>query len=222
MRETRNILAWMGAEEGKAVLVHARDHIEETCNTVRHFADEVAAFIRGDTTARTAALEAAASSEQRADTLKAAMVRILSDSLLLPPDRQDLLSLVKNLDKIADRTLSTGRLLSFIEARLPDDVHAHISSSTGTIVASVAKLREAIESLIRGDAKGAVECCDEADRMEHDADDQKRVLIEAIIHARLDPTSLLLSYHLAEYLEGITDRIEDAAHLVKGFALKAR
>ena len=222
MKETRNILAWIGAAEGKAVLDDARDHVEETCNTVRLFSEEVKAFISGDTAARAAALEAASQSERKADTIKARMVRTLSDSLLLPPDRQDLLTLVKTLDKIADRTLSTGRLLNYIEARLPDGVLANISASTELIVLSVAKLKDGINSLIRNDAKGAIANCEEADRLEHDADDQKRVLIEAIIHAYLDPTALLLSYHLAEYLEGITDRIEDAAHLVKGFALRTR
>ena len=222
MKETRNILAWIGAAEGKVVLDDARDHVEETCRTVRFFSDEVKAFISGDTAGRAAALEAAAQSEQKADTLKAKMVRMLSDSLLLPPEREDLLSLVKTLDKIADRTLATGRLLNFIEARLPDNVLANISASTELIVRSVAKLKEGIDSLIKNDAKGAIANCEEADRIEHDADDQKRVLIGAIIHAYLDPTSLLLGYHLAESLEGITDRIEDAAHLVKGFALKAR
>ncbi len=222
MKETRNILAWIGAAEGKVVLDDARDHVEETCKTVRFFSDEVKAFISGDTAGRAAALEAAAQSEQKADTIKAKMVRMLSDSLLLPPEREDLLSLVKTLDKIADRTLATGRLLNFIEACLPDNVLANISASTELIVRSVAKLKEGIDSLIKNDAKGAIANCEEADRIEHDADDQKRVLIGAIIHAYLDPTSLLLGYHLAESLEGITDRIEDAAHLVKGFALKAR
>jgi predicted phosphate transport protein (TIGR00153 family) len=222
MKDTRNILAWIGAEEGRAVLDDARDHVEETCNTVRLFAEEVKAFISGDAAGRAAALEAVAKSEHEADTLKAKMVRMLSDSLLLPPERQDLLTLVKTLDKIADRTLSTGRLLAFIETRLPEGVLKNISASTELIVRSVAKLKEGIDNLLKNDAKGAIECCEEADRIEHDADDQKRVLIEAIIHASLDPTSLLLSYHLAEYLEGITDRIEDAAHLIKGFALKAR
>jgi predicted phosphate transport protein (TIGR00153 family) len=222
MKETRNILAWIGAAEGKVVLDDARDHVEETCKTVRFFSDEVKAFISGDTAGRAAALEAAAQSEQKADTIKAKMVRTLSDSLLLPPEREDLLSLVKTLDKIADRTLSTGRLLNFIEARLPENVLVNISAATELIVRSVAKLKDGIDSLIKNDAKGAIANCEEADRIEHDADEQKRVLIGAIIHAYLDPTSLLLGYHLAESLEGITDRIEDAAHLVKGFALKAR
>jgi predicted phosphate transport protein (TIGR00153 family) len=222
MKETRNILAWIGAAEGKAVLDDARAHVEETCNTVRLFSEEVKAFISGDASGRAAALEGIAHSEHLADTLKAKMVRKLSDSLLLPPDRQDLLTLVKTLDKIADRTLSTGRLLNFIEARLPDGVLANISASTDLIVRSVARLKDGIDCLIRNDAKGAIENCEEADRIEHEADDQKRILIDAIIHASLDQTSLLLGYHLAEYLEGITDRIEDAAHLVKGFALKAR
>jgi uncharacterized protein Yka (UPF0111/DUF47 family) len=58
--------------------------------------------------------------------------------------------------------------------------------------------------------------------LEHQADDQKKLLIGTIIHAQLDPTSLLLSYQLAEYLEGVTDKIEDAADFVKVVAIKAK
>ena len=47
-------------------------------------------------------------------------------------------------------------------------------------------------------------------------------MIESIIHAKLEPTSLLLSYQLAEYLEGVTDKIEDAADLVKVLAIKSK
>jgi uncharacterized protein Yka (UPF0111/DUF47 family) len=90
------------------------------------------------------------------------------------------------------------------------------------IVSATTKLKEGIAAVIENDLKKTLEDCDEVDRKEHEADDQKKTLIEAIIHAKLEPTSLLLSYQLAEYLEGVTDKIEDAADFLKVMAIKAK
>ena len=129
---------------------------------------------------------------------------------------------VKPLDRIADWTNSAARLLGFIEQKLPDDVLGNLSVATDLIVESVTKLRDGIHSLAKNDLKKALEDCAEVDRFEHEADDQKKTLIEAIIHAELDPASLMLAYHLAEYMEGVTDKIEDDADFIKILAVKSK
>jgi len=62
----------------------------------------------------------------------------------------------------------------------------------------------------------------EIDNLEHQADDQKKTMIESIIRAKLEPVSLLLTYQLAEYLEGVTDKIEDCADFIKVLAIKSK
>jgi predicted phosphate transport protein (TIGR00153 family) len=150
------------------------------------------------------------------------MVSELSDGLLLPPDREDLMHFVKTLDKIADWTNGSARILGFIEQKLPAEILKNITVATDLIVTSITKLKEAIDSIAKNDLKQALKDCEEVDRIEHQADDQKRLLIGSIIHAKLEPTSLLLSYQLAEYLEGVTDKIEDAADFIKILAIKSK
>ena len=222
MREARNILGWLGMAEEQSILEDAKKHVEETCKTVSYFSDAVKAFINGDLSSRTTAIENVRESEHRADALRSKMVSQLSEGLLLPPDREDLMHFVKTLDKIADWTNGAARILGFIEQRLPENVLKNISLATDLIVTSVSKLRESIQSLTRNDLKKALADCEDVDHIEHDADDQKKLLIEAIIHAKLEPTSLLLSYQLAEYLEGVTDKIEDAADFIKVVAIKSK
>ncbi|MCX5708917.1 MAG: DUF47 family protein, partial [Candidatus Omnitrophica bacterium] len=123
---------------------------------------------------------------------------------------------------IADWTLGAARLLGFIEQKLPESILKNISTATDLIFTSISKLKEGIGAIIKNDLKKAMADCEEVARIEHAADDQKRLLIEAIIHAKLEPTSLLLSYQLAEYLEGVTDKIEDAADFIKVLAIKAK
>ncbi|MDP2941758.1 MAG: DUF47 family protein [Candidatus Omnitrophota bacterium] len=222
MKETRNILGWLGMAEEQSILQDAQKHVDETCNTVARFSEAVAAFIRGDINAEAQAIEHVRQSEHAADILRSKMINELSEGLLLPPDREDLMHFVKTLDKIADWTNGAARILGFIEQKLPENIQKNISAATELIVTSISKLKDAISSLTKNDLKKALLDCEEVDRIEHQADDQKKVLIESIIHARLEPTSLLLSYQLAEYLEGVTDKIEDAADFVKVMAIKSK
>jgi len=101
-------------------------------------------------------------------------------------------------------------------------VLSNISSSTKIIIDSISKLREGIDALTKNDLKRALADCEEVDRLEHEADDQKKTLIESLIHANLEPVVFFLCYQLAEYLEGVTDKIEDAADFVKVVAIKSK
>jgi predicted phosphate transport protein (TIGR00153 family) len=222
MREMRNILGWLAMAEEQDILKDAQRHVQETYKTVQFFSEAVAAFIRGDAASKKTAIENVRRSEQEADNLRSKMVNELSEGLLLPPDREDLMHFVKTLDKIADWTNGASRILGFIEERLPPEVMDNISSATELIVSSISKLKDAIGALTKNDLKAALADCAEVDRIEHEADDRKKSLIEAIIHAKLQPTGLLLSYQLAEYLEGVTDKIEDAADFIKVVAIKSK
>jgi len=222
MRGMSNIFSWLGMEKEESILKDAREHVDETHNTVHYFAEAVAAFIRGDLNAKTVAIENVGQSEHRADILRSKMVNSLSEGLLLPPDREDLMHFVKTLDKIADWTNGSARIMGFIETKLPESVLKNISYATEIIVNSVSKLREAIQALTQNNLKKAIADSEEVDRLEHEADDQKKLLIESILHAQLEPRGLVLTYQLAEYLEGVTDKIEDAAEVVKILAIKSK
>jgi len=222
MKEMRNILGWLGMAEEKSILEGAQKHAEETYKTVTYFSEAVKAFINNDLNLKTISIENVRKSEHEADMLRSKMVRELSESLLLPPDREDLMHFVKTLDKIADWTNGSARLLGFIENRLPDNILRNLSLATELIVGSVTKLKSAIDALINNDIKKALADCEEVARFEHDADDQKKASIESIIHAKLEPAVLLLSYQLTEYLEGVTDKIEDAADFIKVVAIRSK
>jgi len=222
MKEMRNILGWLGMAEELSILKDAKKHVEETCKTVCSFSEAVNAFIQGDLNAKTIAIENVRKGEHEADLLRSKMVAELSEGLLLPPDREDLLHFANTLDKIADWTNGAVRILGFIEEKLPESILKNISTATEMIVSSITKLREAIQLFTKNELKKALLACEEIGRIEHEADDQKKTLIESIIHAKLEPTSLLLSFQLAEYLEGVTDKIEDAADFIKILAIKSK
>jgi hypothetical protein len=206
----------------QAILQDAQKHVEETYKTVSFFTEAVKAFIQGDLQAKTIAIESVRNSEHKADVLRSKMVSELSEGLLLPPDREDLMRFVKSLDRIADWTNGAARILGFIEEKPGDNILKNISLGTDLIFRSISRLKDALQSLAKNDFKKALEYCEEVDRIESEADDQKKLLIEAIIHTKLEPATLLLSFNLAEYLEGVTDKIEDAADFIKVAVIKSR
>ena len=222
MRRTRNIFSWLSSAEQHSIFEDARKHVEETHRTVVHFSEAVKAFIAKDLKTKTAAIEMVRESEHRADLLRLKMVDELSESLFQPPDREDLMRFVLTLDQISDWTKGAARILGFIEQEFSDSILKNMSSASDIIINSISRLKDAIEALAKDDFEEAMACYKDVDRLEHAADDQKQLLIEAIIHGKLDPVGLLLSYQLAEYMEGITDKIEDTAHLVRRIALRAQ
>jgi predicted phosphate transport protein (TIGR00153 family) len=122
MSETRNILGWLGMAEEQSVMRDAEQHVRETCHTVAALFEAAQAFVSGDNAAKMKAIEEVRKSERAADELVWKMINKLSEGLLLPPDREDLLRFAKALDAIADSTNRAARLLGFIEKGLPKAV----------------------------------------------------------------------------------------------------
>ena len=222
MRKMKNIFTWFVDAGEKSIIKDAETHIEETFKTVKYFAEAVKSFINRDLNAKAVAIENVRESEHRADVLKARMINKIAESLLVPPDREDLMRFVKTLDKIADWTQGSARLLGFIEAKFPDDVLHNMAAAAGLIVSAVTKLRESMLAFLAGDLPRALSKIDDIDRLEHEADDRKKDLIDAILRAQLDPNSLILMFHLADYMEGVTDQINTAADFIKIIAIKNR
>ncbi len=222
MKQTRNILGWLGVEEGNRVLVIAEQHSEETCRTVACLWDAVKALSARDTAGRMEAVQRVKDSERAADKLLAKMVTQLSEGMILPPNREDFIRFANALDKIADSTNRAARLLAFIERQLPENIVISISQSAQLVVEAVTRLRGAVSAARAKDFTTAMAECLEVERFEHEADDQKRSLIDALLHANLTPGDLLITYHLAEALEVVTDRIEAASDMIKLLILKGQ
>ncbi|MDP2940298.1 MAG: DUF47 family protein [Candidatus Omnitrophota bacterium] len=222
MKESRNILGWLGMKQEELVLEDAKKHVEVTYQTVEWFKKAVLAYISGDIQAKTEAIEKVRVCERQADEFRSKMVDELSEGLLVPPDREDLMHFVKSLDRIADWTNGAARILDFIKEKLPQPILDELSIAVDIIFSSISKLKDGIQSVMKNELKQAIADCNEVDAYETKADDQKKVLIESIIEAKLDAPTLLLSYQLAEYMEGVTDKIEDAADFIKVVAIKSK
>ena len=222
MKETRNIFGWLAMQQEQSILADARKHIAEVKTTVENFAEAIRAFIAGDLQTQTAAIEKVKESEHRADLQKVMIIDHLTKGILHPPDREDLFAFVKAIDSIANRTKTAAKLLAFIEQPPPHTVLKNISAATEQVVNAMGVLTQTIDAAIRNDLDLALEQCKEIVRIEHIADDQKSMLLEAIFHAELSPQNLLLCYHLADRLEDVTDKIRDSVNFIKMIVIRSK
>lgn len=222
MRESRNILGWLGVRQEKVILEDAITHVDITYRTVEWFKKAVSAYIAGNIKEKKEAIDKVRQCEHEADVLRSKMVDSLAQGLLVPPDREDLLHFVKTLDRIADWTNGSARLLDFVEEKLPDNILKELAVAANIIFDSISKLKDGIQSVMNNELDRAISDCNEVEKLESLADDQKKTLIGTIIKSSLTPAVLLLTYQLAEYMEGVTDKIEDAADFIKVLAIKAK
>jgi len=217
--ESRNIFGWLGMKQEEAILRDAQSHVDVTYETVVNFNNAVKTYLKGDFKSRAEFIAKVRKNEKEADAIRIKMVDMLAESPLLPPDREDLMHFIKTLDRIADWTNGAARFLGFLEEQLPQEIMKNISLATDIILDSISKLKDSIHSLTQNKIKQAIKDCHQVEELESKADDQKQTLISAIIHSKLEANKLMVVYHLAETLEGITDKIEDAADFVKTIAI---
>lgn len=222
MKEMRNIFGWLAMQEEQNILSDAKKHIAEAQQTVECFAEAIRAFLAGNLQAKTAAIQKVKESEHRADLLKANIIDHLTKGILHPPDREELFGFVKTVDSIANRAKSAAKLLSLIEEQPPQNVLKNIAAGTDHVVNAVNVLVQAIEAATKNDLDGALVHCNDILRIEHLADEQKTILLEAIFHTTLSPQNLLLCYHLADRLEDVTDKIRDTVSFIKVIVIRSK
>jgi len=222
MREGRNIFGWLGIKQEEMILVDAREHVKITYQTVEHFKQAVSYYIANNEAAKKDEIAKVRECEQKADELRKKMTDRLSEGILVPPDREDLMHFVRSLDRIADWTNGAARLLDFLKKPLPQTVLKELALASDIIFESISKLNDAIQALMQNELKKAIADCHEVDLCETKADDQKKLLLESLLNTDIPTPLLLVTYQLAEYLESITDKIEDASDFIKLLAIKAQ
>ncbi len=222
MQESRNIFGWLGREQEKVALERAKKHVDKVYETVINLQEAIACFVRNDLVGKAESIQKVKASEHEADLIRRSIMDALTEELIAPPDREDLMHFTKSLDAIADHANGAGRLLDFLEEKLPESILGKLVETAKIITMAVERLRDAMNTLVSNDIKKALRDCISVEELEERADEQKRLTIEAIIRSDLSAPILLLIYQLTESMENVADKIEDCADFIRVLAVKAR
>ena len=221
MQESRNIFGWLGREQEKATLERARKHIDRVYETVINLREAITRFMSNDLVGKAESIQKIKASEHEADLIRRSIMDTLTEQLIAPPDREDLMHFTKSLDAIADHANGAGRLLDFLEERLPESILGRLVETAEIVTVAVERLKDAINSLVNNDIKKTLADCIQVEELEEEADEHKRLTIEAIIHVDLSAPILLLTYQLTESMENVADKVEDCADFIRVLAIKA-
>jgi len=222
MARTHNILAWLGGREEKKILTDALSHVAKSLLCVREVKNSLEGLSRGDDTAKNQAIDAVKKAEHEGDEIRRIMMEELSQGILLPPDREDLMFLNEALNDIADNAKGVARLLEFVpEPFSPPLMHAIVENSLLAVKAAE-KLEQAIMALVEDGTEKVLECCAQVETLEEEGDDHKRELMSFLLQSSLSGPQLLVVYEIIDTLEDTIDSIDRAADLVRILAVKAR
>ena len=222
MQESRNIFGWLGREQEKVALERARKHIDKVYETVVNLQQAIACFVRNDLVGKAESIQKVKTAEHEADLIRRSIMDALTEELIAPPDREDLMHFTKSLDTIADHANGAGRLLDFLEKKLPGNIMTKYVETAAIITKSAERLKDAMHSLVNNDIKKTLSDCSLVEELEEQADEQKRMTIEEIIHSDLPASVLLLTYQLTESMENVADKVEDCADFIRVLAVKSK
>ncbi|NQT30088.1 MAG: DUF47 family protein [Candidatus Saganbacteria bacterium] len=214
-----NILGWIGMEREKNVLDITKKHTEKVAETVDKLENAFAAYVKGDMAVKDATCKEVITAERQADLIRREILDRLSEGILLPPDREDLIHFVKRMDSIADHANAAARLFEFLDKPLPNGIPVKLYEFVRTALLAVNKLEEAIDALSK-DKKNVLALCTEVELLEEQGDEQKKELTGIILKSHLDAGIMILLHDLIEAIEETCDRAEDSADLVRVFAVK--
>jgi len=157
--------------------------------------------------------------EANADDIRRGIVRELSEGILPPMNKEDLIRLTWKQDKVANWAKESAEILRLLkESELSEElVEAFVELATLNIEA-VRALQDVLK-LLFDDWKQAVEKCKVVEDKETDIDLQYQRTLELLMKSDLDAGTLMIANELARTLENLGDDCEDTSDLMKVVAI---
>lgn len=220
-RRSRNILAWLGQREEKETLDEALQHVDRSLACVRELRKALEAFVSGDPARKMEAIADIKKAEHEGDEIRRKMMEKLSQDVLVPPDREDLMFLNEALNSIADNAKGVGRLLEFLDQPPGEALTRLLLDVSLVAVQAGEKLENAISSLMESNTRKVLEDCAQIEILEEQGDDLKRELLRALVSSDMAPAVMLLVYEVIGTTEDVIDSIDRAGDLVRILAVKS-
>jgi predicted phosphate transport protein (TIGR00153 family) len=159
--------------------------------------------------------------ETKSDELRRGIVERLAKGVLPPLQKEDLMRLTWQLDKVANWSKeSTAILILLTPEKLPKELKNALITLGQLAKETAFTLNDVIVTL-QTDHREALKACLEVERSESNVDTQYQKTLKILTRSKLDPVSLVMSNELARNIENIGDSAEDTSDLVKIIAINA-
>jgi len=157
--------------------------------------------------------------ESQADFLRRDIERMLYEHELLPDSRGDLLNLLEECDRVANRIESVIRNVSMRRVEIPSELNRCVAEILVPSQSAVETLMAAVRLLFVEPAK-VKPAVDDIDRLESECDQIQHTTIRSIYGMDLELARKMQLEALIKDLGSIADRAEGAAHALEIISIK--
>jgi uncharacterized protein len=171
-----------------------------------------------DPVARQREIDAIDQVEKSGDTINHEAILLLSKTFVTPFDREDIHSLVTQMDDILDLTqdVAESLMLYDIQRVTPEAIQlASLSQMCCDRVRSAVGMLDDMEN-----AEAILKTCEEIDQLESDADRVMRSAMSKLFRDEADVRQVIKLKAIYELLEAITDKCEDVGKIIEGVVLE--
>ena len=184
-------------------------------DTVNYLEKAVNAASDGDRETARSTIERLFQVEKEIDGLRRTVFEELTKGSL-SKDREDIMNLVKNLDKMADHVKDSARdILVLLDADNPTELWKAFSEMSSGIVRTAATLKESLKNLGENNSRArklSEKVEDEENKVDKKFLEIKRLLLK---HGMINPSALLILKDLLDSMEEATDSCADTADYIR-------
>ncbi len=198
------------------------EHVNMTLEVVSDLKEAILLRIRGDREGSLRMIRLIDAKEHKADELRRKIMAKLTEGVLPPISRQDLVHLARRLDYITDYAHEAARYLIYIDVNeLPEDVSKGLLRLAEETLRCTETTKEAVKAL-EEDFNRCLELCDEVESIEVVCDNLFLDLIGKLPCMRsTSPGLLLLVHDLIISLENVSDACENTVDVMKAVVIRA-
>jgi len=157
--------------------------------------------------------------EHQGDQIAHETFDLLNRTWITPIDREDIHTLVRNLDDVLDFIdAAASRIVLY---RLTTTT-SELQKITAVIVQSAVAIQKAMALLSDlKHSKQILEACVEINRLENEADTVAQLAIGRLFAESKDPIEIMKWKEIYDFVEGATDRCEDVANTLEAIVIKS-
>ena len=141
----------------------------------------------------------------------------LHDTFITPLDRLHIYQMLLKMDEVSDQIHAAAQRIKLMEI---SNLNAPTIALAGTMVETVKLLKTLVVALEKLKTPSEIQkICIEINRFENKADDEFRAALSELLNNAPDFRVFYKQKELIEFLEEVTDRVEDITHLVESIIL---
>ena len=207
MNNVNNMLEWFGKRKGNSVQTGARKHALAVLDVVSEIGRAVNAMAETDVQAALKCIDRMILSEREADRIEDRLCEAITGGEVSVQEREDLLRLVRKMDKVADWAAQAGIYIQMVVetgVTIPAQIWDPMKLMISELILEVKMLIKAIENLGSNNEETAraIEAVKDQERI---IDQINFTTTKKILMADMDYKALMLMKGLVEALETSSD-----------------